>query len=114
MCELMSQLHSHAPAHSMRQTERIIMRAFDGREFKDIFEEFDEVPLGVGAIAQVYKAKLKKDLAVPGDPEVKPRNLRQNVRKNVNTLIKSTPQRVPSSYVAIKVLHPGMERVVRR
>jgi aarF domain-containing kinase len=115
MCEVMSQLHSNAPAHSLSATKRIISRAFDGRPFEDIFEEFQEKPLGVGAIAQVYKAKLKHDLAVPGDPDLEePLNLRQNVRKNVDTLIKNTPQRVPSSYVAIKVLHPGVERTVRR
>jgi aarF domain-containing kinase len=102
-------------AHSLRQTKRIIRRAFDGRPFEEIFEEFDEKPLGVGAIAQVYKAKLNHDLAVPGDSDLEERpNLRKNVRKNVDTLIKSTPQRVPSSYVAIKVLHPGVERIVRR
>ncbi|RDW66497.1 hypothetical protein BP6252_10132 [Coleophoma cylindrospora] len=115
MCEIMSQLHSNAPAHSLHTTKRIICRAFDGREFGDIFEEFDEKPLGVGAIAQVYKAKLKHNLAVPGDPDLEePRDFRKSVRKNVDTLIKSTPQRVPSSYVAIKVLHPGVERTVRR
>lgn len=116
MCEIMSQLHSHAPAHSLAQTKRIIKRAFDGREFEDIFEEFNEEPLGVGAIAQVYKAKLKPNLAVPGDPDLRDesRNMIQTARRNVDTLIKSTPQRVPSSYVAIKVLHPGVERMVRR
>lgn len=116
MCEIMSQLHSNAPAHSLHETKRIIRRAFDGRPFEDIFEEFEEKPLGVGAIAQVYKAKLKHDLAVPGDPDLEEQayDLRRNVRKNVDTLIKSTPQRVPSSYVAIKVLHPGVERMVRR
>ncbi|KAL5315522.1 hypothetical protein ACEPPN_016390 [Leptodophora sp. 'Broadleaf-Isolate-01'] len=116
MCEIMSQLHSNAPAHSLHETKRIIRRAFDGRPFEDIFEEFNEKPLGVGAIAQVYKAKLKPDLAAPGETDLveEPRNLRKNVRKNVDTLIKSTPQRVPSTYVAIKVLHPGVERMVRR
>lgn len=115
MCDIMSQLHSNAPAHSLHETKRIIRRAFDGRAFEDIFEEFDEKPLGVGAIAQVYKAKLKHNLAVPADTEVdEPLNLRQNVRKNVDIFIKSTPQRVPSNYVAIKVLHPGVERMVRR
>ncbi|KAH8665912.1 ubiquinone biosynthesis protein-like protein [Tricladium varicosporioides] len=115
MCEIMSQLHSNAPAHSLHETKRIISRAFDGRDFEDIFEEFEEKPLGVGAIAQVYRAKLKPDLAVPGDPDLDQRpNLRRNVRKNVDTLIKRTPQRVPSSYVAIKVLHPKVERMVRR
>ncbi len=111
----MSNLHSHAPAHSLRATKRIIRKAFGGREFSEIFEEFDEEPLGVGAIAQVYKAKLRPNLAVPGDVDVQqPQNLRQNIRKNVDALVKSSPQRVPSSYVAIKVLHPRVERIVRR
>ncbi|KFY19318.1 hypothetical protein V493_08019 [Pseudogymnoascus sp. VKM F-4281 (FW-2241)] len=115
MCEMMSQLHSNAPAHSLHDTKRIIRRAFDQRPFEDIFEEFEEKPLGVGAIAQVYKAKLKPDLAVPGDPDLADHlEFRKTVRHNVDTLIKKTPQRVPSSYVAIKVLHPGVERLVRR
>jgi aarF domain-containing kinase len=115
MCEIMSQLHSNAPAHSLHATKRIIRRAFDGREFEDIFEEFDEKPLGVGAIAQVYKAKLKRDLAIPSDSDIpEKQNLARSVRKNVDAVIKSTPQRVPSNYVAIKVLHPGVERTVRR
>lgn len=116
MCEVMSQLHSHAPAHSLHDTKRIIRRAFDGREFDEIFEEFDETPLGVGAIAQVYRAKLHPDLGVPGDPDLLEDydKSRYDIRKNVDTLIKRTPQRVPSNYVAIKVLHPGVERVVRR
>lgn len=112
----MSKLHADAPAHSLHATKRIVRAAFDGREFDDIFEEFDEKPLGVGAIAQVYKAKLKPDLAVPGDVDVaeEPSDLRRNVRKNVETVFKSSPKRVPSSYVAVKVLHPGVERTVRR
>lgn len=111
----MSELHSHAPAHSLTATKRIVSRAFNGRPFEEIFEEFDEKPLGVGAIAQVYKAKLKPDLAVPGDLDIAgTRNFRQNIRRNVDALVKKTPQRVPSSYVAIKVLHPKVERIVRR
>ena len=112
----MSSLHSNAPAHSLEDTKRTIVRAFDGRPFDDIFEEFQEKPLGVGAIAQVYKAKLKPDLAVPSDSDLdpSPQNIRQTLRKNVNVLVKSTPQRVPSTYVAIKVLHPKVERLVRR
>ncbi|KAJ3571684.1 hypothetical protein NPX13_g5289 [Xylaria arbuscula] len=116
MCNVMSKLHSNAPAHSLDATIRIVQAAFDGRSFNDIFEEFQEQPLGVGAIAQVYKAKLKSDLAVPGDIDVldASANIRENVRRNVNTVLKSSPHRVPSTYVAIKVLHPGVERTVRR
>lgn len=112
----MSSLHSNAPAHSLAETKRIIVKAFNGRSFENIFEEFQEKPLGVGAIAQVYKAKLRPDLAAIGDiePEETQRTIRQRVRENVGVLVKSTPQRVPSSYVAIKVLHPKVERIVRR
>jgi aarF domain-containing kinase len=115
MCSVMSELHSNAPAHSLHATKRIIRKAFNGMAFEDIFDEFEEKPLGVGAIAQVYKAKLKPNLVALGetDPEETP-NIRQRLRKNVDVLVKSTPQRVPSSYVAIKVLHPTVERVVRR
>lgn len=112
----MSKLHANAPAHSLHATKRIVREAFGGRDFDNIFEEFDEEPLGVGAIAQVYKAKLKPDLAVPGDVDVPadPADLRHNVRKNVESVLKSTPRRVPSSHVAVKVQHPRVERTVRR
>lgn len=116
MCDIMSKLHSNAPAHTMWATRRTVEAAFDGRKFEDIFDEFDETPLGVGAIAQVYKAKLKPDLVAPADIDIleDKRNIRQNVLKNVDPLLKRTPKRVPSSYVAIKVLHPYVERIVRR
>ena len=112
----MSKLHADAPAHSLHATKRIVRDAFDGRHFSEIFEEFDEKPLGVGAIAQVYKARLKPDVAAPGDADVLegPYDLRRNVRRNVETVLKRSPKRVPSSYVAVKVLHPGVERTVRR
>jgi aarF domain-containing kinase len=112
----MSKLHSNAPAHSLHTTKRIIEKAFDGRRFEDIFDEFDEKPLGIGAIGQVYKAKLKAGLVAPGsvDGDDNSHDLRRNVRKNIDTALKSSPKHVPSSYVAIKVLHPGVERTVRR
>lgn len=84
-------------------------------KFDQIFDEFDEKPLGVGAIAQVYKAKLTPSLANQSDTELEhSETLREKLRKGVDTALKSTPQRIPSSYVAIKVLHPNIERVVRR
>ncbi|KAH7319678.1 ABC1 family protein [Stachybotrys elegans] len=117
MCEIMSKLHSNAPAHSMAVTRTTVEDAFGGRPFGEIFEEFDETPLGVGAIAQVYKAKLKPDFVAPPDTDVSaqlPRPLADNVFRNVDTVLKSSPKRVPSTYVAVKVLHPHVERTVRR
>ncbi|EME41907.1 hypothetical protein DOTSEDRAFT_74080 [Dothistroma septosporum NZE10] len=117
MCSIMGALHSNAPAHSLKVTKETIERSF-GRRFEDIFEEFNEKPLGVGAIAQVYKAKLKPDLAV-GNPDQNDAGdehptLRERAMKSVDPLLKSTPERIPSTYVAIKVLHPKIERIVRR
>lgn len=116
LCDIMSKLHANAPAHSLHATKRIVRAAFDGRDFEDIFEEFEETPLGVGAIAQVYKAKLKPNIAMPADADFQttPADLRHNVYRNVESVLKSTPKRVPSSYVAVKVLHPRVERTVRR
>ncbi|KAI5866049.1 ABC1 family protein [Durotheca rogersii] len=116
MCSIMSKLHSNAPAHSLEATMRTVEEAFDGRKFEDIFEEFYTTPMGVGAIAQVYKAKLKPDLAAPGDVDILETrtNIRRSVRRQVDTVLKSVPKRVPSSYVAVKVLHPQVERTVRR
>lgn len=116
MCNVMSTLHSNAPAHSLKVSKQTIEAAFDGRAFDDIFEEFDEKPLGVGAIAQVYKAKLKPDLATLEDNSIDAEqpNLSRRIKKNVDVALKSTPSRVPSSHVAIKVLHPKIEKIVRR
>ncbi|KAK4223731.1 ABC1 family-domain-containing protein [Podospora fimiseda] len=116
LCDIMSKLHANAPAHSLHATKCIIRAAFRTHDFDEIFEEFEETPMGVGAIAQVYKAKLKPEFAVPADIDVEdvPSDLRHNVYKNVESVLKSTPKRVPSSYVAVKVLHPGVERTVRR
>ena len=116
MCSTMSSLHSNAPAHSLRHTKNLIVRAFGGKAFDEIFEDFQDKPLGVGAIAQVYKAKLNPELAAQGDSDIDAStpNVAQRVRKNVDLAVKSTPRRVPSSYVAIKVLHPKVERMVRR
>ena len=110
---MMSKLHSNAKAHSLRATKRTISHAFGGRKFEEIFEEFDETPLGVGAVAQVYKAKVKPDLIPP--TEVEEKNFRRMFREKVDGLVKMAPgQQAPSSYVAIKVLHPRVDKIVNR
>ncbi|KAI8936839.1 hypothetical protein NX059_012555 [Plenodomus lindquistii] len=116
MCAVMSTLHSNAPAHSLAISKQTIEAAFDGQSFDDIFEEFDQVPLGVGAIAQVYKAKLKPHLATLNDNAIdrEEPNLAQLIKKNVDVTLKNTPSRVPSTHVAVKVLHPKIEKIVRR
>jgi hypothetical protein len=52
LCEKMGSLHSRGKPHSFMHTKQIIERAFE-RPFDEVFEVFDENPIGVGAIAQV-------------------------------------------------------------
>jgi len=65
----MSQLHSHAQRHSMSHTRRVVMESF-GKPFEECFEEFDESPLGVGAMGQVYRARYRSP-EYSGDVAVK-------------------------------------------
>lgn len=58
LCERMSKLHSNGKPHSFHHTKRVIEKAF-ATPFDDIFEDFAHEPIGCGAIAQVYKAKLR-------------------------------------------------------
>lgn len=113
LCELMSKLHSNAKAHSLSQTKAIVTAAFNGLPFEDVFEEFDDTPLGVGAIAQVYKAKLKHDLVPRPSKDVK--DFRESLRETVDGLVKLTPgARAPTDYVAVKVVHPRVDKTVNR
>ncbi|KAI5307378.1 Ubiquitin-conjugating enzyme E2 6 [Ascosphaera pollenicola] len=115
LCNLLSTLHSNAPSHPFEVTRETICRAFGGHSFDDIFEEFDEQPLGVGAIAQVYKAKLRPGFAVPRDDIEDMHDISSQVKRNVDLLVKKAPPvMAPSSYVAVKVLHPGIEKTVER
>ena len=92
LCDRMSKLHSNGDPHSMRHTRRVISAAF-GLDFDDIFEKFDDKPIGCGAIAQVYRATMKPDIRSQNEDDD------DNER---------------STSVAIKVLHPRVRKTVRR
>lgn len=51
-CDTLSELHDQAPVHSLRETRYAIQKAF-GMPLEGIFEEFDDVPMASGSIAQV-------------------------------------------------------------
>ncbi|KAJ3160118.1 hypothetical protein HDU86_000954 [Geranomyces michiganensis] len=85
VCSTLGKLQSHVSPHSFKATRKVIKQEY-GVEIDEMFEEFDEKPIGVGAIAQVYKAKLR-----PSAPIV----------SEAHTL-----------RCAVKVLHPGVERVI--
>ncbi|KAI9249159.1 hypothetical protein BDA99DRAFT_222135 [Phascolomyces articulosus] len=114
LCTRLSKLHSHVDPHPFSHTRHILREAF-GRELHEVFSELDENPLGVGAIAQVYKAKLR--------PYILVRHMREQflVEDNIITpdcvqtldIDGKTPINIHTS-VAIKVLHPKARQIVHR
>jgi len=102
LCDLMSKLHSNGVPHSLHHTKKIIEKAF-GLRFDDIFEDFGNDPIGCGAIAQVYKAKLRPEV-ITGDDSAPP---------SAKALSEDDDLEI-SPFVAIKVLHPRVAKTIRR
>ena len=86
LCNKLAELHTKAPEHSFAYTKKTIEKAF-GRNLSEIFEDFEELPVASGSIAQVHRASLK--LRYPG-------------------------QQVKPVVVAVKVRHPGVGESIRR
>lgn len=86
LCTELSKLHTKAPEHSFAYTKKTIEKAF-GRKLSEIFENFEEVPVASGSIAQIHRA-----------------SLRYRYRGRVNKPI----------VVAVKVRHPGVGNSIRR
>ncbi|CAI8498220.1 unnamed protein product [Pichia kudriavzevii] len=88
LCIELSKLHSNSKEHSFRQTKKILNEAFHGIDFNEVFDEFPESPIGCGAIAQVYLAKMNK------------------------RFVKSDNEH--DRLVAVKVVHPRVEKNISR
>ncbi|KAG5131228.1 hypothetical protein GLYMA_13G247300v4 [Glycine max] len=86
LCTKLSELHTKAPEHSFCYTKKTIERAF-GRKISEIFDNFEELPVASGSIAQVHRASLK--CRYPG-------------------------QQAKPLLVAVKVRHPGVGESIRR
>lgn len=127
MCDEFNNLHANSKAHSLSQTKAIISKSFNDIEFDDIFEKFNETPMGVGAIAQVYLGKLDDKfinmVSKETNDQIEHLALSKGKKSPKN---KSTYQSLidkffvtkdslnSSQWVAIKVLHPNVERKINR
>ncbi|KAG5654683.1 hypothetical protein H0H81_007439 [Sphagnurus paluster] len=111
-CERLGALHSQGKPHSFEHTKEVIERVFQ-RPFEEVFEEFEEIPIGTGAIAQVYRATLKHDLIPPS--YLGPRRSRKNPAAAIGpAILKDPPPSVPTASVAIKILHPDVSKMISR
>ncbi|CDK29835.1 unnamed protein product [Kuraishia capsulata CBS 1993] len=106
LCNELSSLHSNATPHSFKQTKRIICETFNGMAFEDIFEEFQEHPVGCGAIAQVYYGKLKPELLRNYDVT--------SSSKSDGSEYISNDEPKHMEWVAVKVVHPNVEIKIER
>ncbi|KAJ7225317.1 hypothetical protein GGX14DRAFT_419995 [Mycena pura] len=112
LCDRLGRLHSKGKPHRMAHTKKQIEKVFQQR-FEDVFEEFDEEPIGTGAIAQVYRATLKHDLIPPS--YLGPRRQRKGPTGAIGPVIlQDPPPSVPTASVAIKVLHPNVRKTISR
>ncbi|KAF5352362.1 hypothetical protein D9756_005987 [Leucocoprinus leucothites] len=112
LCEKLGSLHSHGKPHFFDHTKQVIERVFE-RPFEQVFEEFDDVPIGTGAIAQVYRATLKHDLIPPH--YLGPRRKRTTPGGALAPVIlQDPPPSVPTASVAIKILHPHVYKTISR
>ncbi|EJD51979.1 ABC1-domain-containing protein [Auricularia subglabra TFB-10046 SS5] len=111
LCDRFSATHSSGKVHSFAHTKRVIERVF-GRPFDEVFEEFDQVPLGSGAIAQVHRATLRSDLLPPD--YLNPKRSHQAEHRKLIQVDPPAPVDVPSASVAIKILHPRVSKMIER
>lgn len=114
----MGALHSNGKPHHFAHTKRVIERTFK-KPFNEVFESFDETPIGTGAIAQVYRAKLNPDLIPHSylDPPKHQTEWPKGIVDAHRAIIehdKTPPPTVPTTTVAIKILHPGVQATIRR
>ncbi|KAI0308167.1 ABC1-domain-containing protein [Multifurca ochricompacta] len=109
LCERMGKMHSQGRPHSLAHTKRVVERVFQ-RPFDEVFEDFDETPIGSGAIAQSYT---KQDLLPPSyfDPK---RARKKGPGALSPTILPESKPSVPTAVVAIKVLHPRVFKLIER
>ncbi|PPQ67161.1 hypothetical protein CVT25_005762 [Psilocybe cyanescens] len=108
LCQKLGSLHSQGKPHSINHTRAVIQAVFQ-RPFDQVFESFDDTPIGTGAIAQVYRATLKQDLIPPSylGPRRKGGAL-------APVILKDPLPSVPTASVAIKILHPHVSKTISR
>lgn len=121
LCNQLSKLHSNNKPHSMSYTRQVLERVFRCK-FEDVFASFDEEPVGVGAVGQVYKGVLyqhllPRDYVEDATQQEHEQNRLHEAAENIGrelalTFEHDTSAHVHGAAVAIKVLHPNVHQVI--
>ncbi|OLY79735.1 ABC1 family protein [Smittium mucronatum] len=137
-CEELSLLQSKNTPHSYKFSKFTIESNLNGYEIDQIYDWIDPVPLGVGSIAQVHKAKLNKGVVDTIIRQAKlellpysktliidnslPINMSLANSEYSNSEKKMILQNInlvrflesENNIVAIKILHPRVEKLINR
>ncbi|KAI8642073.1 hypothetical protein BD408DRAFT_417035 [Parasitella parasitica] len=113
LCSRLSKLHSHVDPHPFSYTQKVIEEAF-GRPLDQVFTELNPKPLGVGAIAQVYKARIRPEILLGHAAEQFSLQDNTITTDSVQTLDDKGEPIILHTAVAIKVLHPKARQIVQR
>ncbi|KAI8075495.1 uncharacterized protein B0P05DRAFT_588526 [Gilbertella persicaria] len=113
LCSRLSKLHSNVDPHPFSYTQKVIEEAF-GRPLDQVFSELNPEPLGVGAIAQVYKARLRPDILMHHPSEQLALESNVVTSDSVQALDHQGQPVVLHTAVAIKILHPRARQIVQR
>lgn len=116
ICRYLQKLQSNVRPHSAAYTIALLESTF-GLPLSRIFIEFDPVPIGVGAIAQVYRGVLSQeviDKCSSLDASMADKNLPSGIEDDgqIESIVLNSITSIPKSQVAIKVLHPNVEQQV--
>lgn len=82
ICAVLSKLQNRVKPHSLADTKKSIQTLY-GKAMEDVFDEFDALPVGTGAVADVYRGLLKATEKTPPF-EVAIKVLRPNIRTKVS------------------------------
>lgn len=89
LCDRLGMLHSTTQPHPFKHTKNVIEKIFQ-RRFADVFEQFDQTPIGSGAIAQVRSCVVYGYHTKP-TTLILPRFIEQHSEKTSSHLLTSIP-----------------------
>lgn len=105
-CKTLSKLHSHVTPHSLAYTQSVICKTYKVESIEEIFVNFNPIPIGVGAIAQVYTATIKKAATQQDNSYF------TSMLQSIGFRQKNISDAPVTQDVAIKVLHPNVEKYI--
>merc|ERR550534_576798 len=78
-------LHSNAPQSTYEEMETVIKEELEIESMSEVFTHFNRTPIGTASLAQVYKARLKKNGATVAVKVQHPK-LRDQAGKDMNMM----------------------------